>query len=492
MDFPAKRLREAFEAAGYTVDGVLRRIGEAGQAGLGRNQTMPARRALGEAGDPLATLIRLFLLQQPAPAEHVDRALPGLTDTLLALDIVRCAPDGLRAAIDLRPYATDDEQPRWIVSDLTPGLDGPAGPMRPDYVLGVSSASTTLAQLTIRRPIGRALDLGTGCGVQSLHLAAHADEIIATDLNPRAIRLAAWTAALNQVAVDLREGDLYEPVAGETFDLIITNPPYVIAPPADDDRRLTYREATRTGDELVREVITAGLEHLAPGGTLQILGNWAHQRDGDWAGRLRDWLPATGVRALIIERELLDPFEYVELWLTDAGLFGTPGYADAYARWLDYFAELGITAVGMGWITIRRIDDATPSDIAIESWPHAVQQPVGGALAEWLDAAPVAQLGEAELFGRTFTIAPDVDAETIGRPGAADPEHLLLRRRAGLRRAVRTDTALAAVAGACDGDLPLGVIVDAVAGLLDADAGDLRTDLTPRLRGLIADGFLRG
>ena len=48
-------------------------------------------------------------------------------------------------------------------------------PIRPDFVLGVSSASSTLAQLTVRDPVGRALDLGTGCGVQSLHLARHAE-----------------------------------------------------------------------------------------------------------------------------------------------------------------------------------------------------------------------------------------------------------------------------------------------------------------------------
>ena len=95
--------------------------------------------------------------------------------------------------IDIRPYASDDGD-FWVVSDLTPNLDTVVNPMRPDFVLGVSAASTTLAQLTIRRPVGRALDLGTGCGVQSLHLAGHAEQVVATDLNPRAIMLARLTA----------------------------------------------------------------------------------------------------------------------------------------------------------------------------------------------------------------------------------------------------------------------------------------------------------
>ena len=66
-------------------------------------------------------------------------------------------------------------------------------------MLGVSAASASLAQLTLRRPVGRALDLGTGCGVQSLHLARHADAVVATDLNPRALDLARITFALNGI-----------------------------------------------------------------------------------------------------------------------------------------------------------------------------------------------------------------------------------------------------------------------------------------------------
>ena len=77
--------------------------------------------------------------------------------------------------MDLRPYATD-EADFLVFSDLTPGLDTQSTPMRPDFVLGLSSASSTLAQLTVRRPVGSALDLGTGCGVQTLHLARHADD----------------------------------------------------------------------------------------------------------------------------------------------------------------------------------------------------------------------------------------------------------------------------------------------------------------------------
>ena len=202
-------------------------------------------RALAGQTDPLATLTALWVLQQPAPRPALDRALPGLVDPLIGAGILRESAGEVVALLDMRPYASDDGASGWVVSDLSPHLDTMITPMRPDFVLGVSTASSTLAQLTIRRPAERALDLGTGCGVQSLHLAQHVDTVVATDLNPRAIQLARLTAKINSIKLDLRQGDLFAPVAGEKFDLIVTNPPYVMSPASPDIERLTYREGHR-------------------------------------------------------------------------------------------------------------------------------------------------------------------------------------------------------------------------------------------------------
>ena len=211
----AGRLRADLLAAGYTVDAVLDRIGEAGQDGLGRNMTVPADVALGEAHDPLASLIRLFLLQRRVP--RVDLAEVLDVEALLAAGYLSPEGDDLAAAVDIRPYGSpDDGASGWVVSDLTPGLDLNMTPTRPDYVLGVSPASTTLAQITARTPVAAALDLGTGCGVQSMHLGRHAARVVGTDVNGRALDLAALTAALNDADVDLRDGSLYEPVRGES------------------------------------------------------------------------------------------------------------------------------------------------------------------------------------------------------------------------------------------------------------------------------------
>lgn len=487
----AERLRAALTEADYTVDAVLERIGEAGQRALGRNSTVAADRALAarpqtRVADPLAALIRLWLLQQPTPRATVDHALPGLIEPLAGAGILTADAEWVSAAVDIRPYAADDQPLGWVVSDLVNGLDAQPVPPRPDYVLGISPASTSLAQLAIRDQIDSALDLGSGCGVQSLHLSRHARRVVATDLNPRANELAAWTYRLSGIAPEQRLGSLFEPVVGERFDLIVTNPPYVMSPPGSD--RLVYREGSMVADGLVEAIVRGSAGHLNPGGSLQVLGNWAILDPERWTERLAQWIPP-GCDGLVMERERLDPFEYVEIWLADAGLAGHSDYDRRYREWLDYFDALGIQSVGMGWLMVHN-SGAEASDIRIEQWPHAVEQPVGPAFAAYRDAVAYARQPDWELLATNWKLAEDIVQETIGEPGAADPRHIVFRSQRGFRRAVEVDTALGGVLGACDGELSLGAIMVAVAGLLDASADRLIADLLPRIRHLLADGML--
>ncbi len=480
------RLRAALE--GYTVDTVVEAIGDEGHLSLGRNHTIAAHRALGRRDDTLATLTRLFILQGAVTVVAAEHALP--IQALLAAGVLERDGDEVRAVVDIRPYASpDDGADGWLVSDHAATLDTARGAPREDHVLGVSPASTTLAQLTIRRPVGRALDLGTGCGVQSLHLAKHARSIVATDLNPRALRLADLGLRLNDVAAELRRGSLYEPVGTDPYDLIVTNPPFVMSPPSES--RLTYRESDFTADGLMRAVVTGAVGHLAPRGVLQVLGNWAHVAGQPWDERLGSWIAGTGCDALVIQREVLDPYEYIEIWLADAGLAGTPGYRRAYETWLDYFGHLGITGIGMGWISLVNAGRDVP-DVRIEGWPHAVEQPVGTALAAHFDAVESAQWSDDQLLDHVWQLTEDVVQETIGAPGAADPTHIVMRQQRGLRRAIEVDTALGGVLGACDGDLSLHDILGAVAQLLDLAEPDLIADVLPRFRPLVADAWFAG
>ncbi|WP_338039914.1 DUF7059 domain-containing protein [Nocardioides caldifontis] len=296
-------LREALTSAGFTYDGVAAALGPTAHAALGRNETTPGlRRTAG--GTPLETLVRLWPLQSAVDVHHAEEALPGLVDPLCAAGLLERSVGSVRARVDVRPYASD-ERDWWVVSDLTPGLDGTATRVGADHVLGISSASSSLAQLTVRTPVARALDLGTGCGVQSLHLTDHAGHVVATDVNRRALAMSRLNAALNEVDIDVREGSLYDPVRGEAFDLLVTNPPFVVSPGTGE--LLVYRDSGLPGDEMVRRVVTGAPAHLAPGGLAQVLANWVHVDGLPWEERLSGWLEGTGCDAWVVQREVADP-----------------------------------------------------------------------------------------------------------------------------------------------------------------------------------------
>lgn len=483
-DLPV-RLRAALQQAGFTYDGVADVLGPEGHAALMRNETTPARRRT-TGGSAVETLARLFLLQTPVPVADAEAALPGLLDRLTAEGLVEQSVSEVAARLDIRPYATDDEA-FWVVSDLTPGLDG--GPQRvgTDHVLGISSASTSLAQLTIREPVGRALDLGTGCGVQALHLAGHADRVVATDVNQRALRLTRFNAALNAVAdrVDVRDGSYFQPVAGERFDLIATNPPFVISPGTGE--RLVYRDSGLPGDRVVEDIVRAAPDHLTEGGWCQVLANWVIAEGRAWDERLAEWLVGD-CDALVVQREVVDPAVYVELWLKDAGLHGTPDYLRRYDTWLSWFEEQGVEGIGFGWINLR----ATGSEAgAVEvvsdflEWPYDVEQPIAPAIHAWGEAV------RAEVDLDTHLVArPDVRQETAGPAGAEDPETIVLRQQRGFRRARQADTIEAAMVGASDGELSLGQILEAVATLTDAEPDMVRDAYLPVAREMVREGFL--
>src|SRR5215475_2339464 len=319
------RLREALGRAGYTSDGIATHIGPDATSAARRNDLRGAL-AASVGGTPLDTLVRLYVCGQVEPDIAVAAALAPLgLDAALHAGLVERTPDGLRAGLDLEPYGDD----WWVVSDLP--SDRRPGPLRSDHVLGVGNASTTLADSVIRRPVDSALDLGTGCGVQALRLSTHARRVTATDLSPRALRFAATTAALAGYEWDLREGDLTEPVNGERFDLIVSNPPFVAGPGVTTH---TYRDSGRAGDAVCAELAAAAANLLNPNGVMQFLGNWLHVRGEDWAERVAGWFTGSGLDVWVIERELADPIAYVDLWLSDAAEDEDPRRT---AAWLDWF-----------------------------------------------------------------------------------------------------------------------------------------------------------
>lgn len=513
-----RRLRSDLARAQFTVASLEGLWGADAAAALHRGERVPARRVLdarraehGASAD-LATLAELFVLGFDVPRSEAEHALPALgVDGATELGLL--APSGaadpggdparamdaasVRAALDLRPYAFTDALGTvewWILSDLGELALGHA--LGEQHVLGVGGASMTLSGLMLPTPAARVLDLGTGCGIQAMHASRFSTHVVATDISERALRLAGLNVELNGIdGVEFRRGSLFEPVTGERFDRIVSNPPFVITPRAAGVPEYEYRDGGMVGDALVEAVVREAAEHLEPGGVAQLLGNWEYRATDDGLERVRDW--AGELDHWIVERERQRITEYAETWIRDGGTRpGTPDFDRLYEAWLDDFDARGVREVGFGYVLLRR--PATTHPIAplarLERRHGALgndDSPLGVHFAACLDAHDrQAALGDEEVAALRLTAAGDVTEERHYWPGDEHPTAMLLRQGGGFGRTIGLDTGLAALVGACDGDLPVGAIVGAVAQLLDVDESALAGELLPAVRGLIDDGIL--
>jgi methylase of polypeptide subunit release factors len=476
------RLREALATAGYTSHGIAERIGPAAVAAVRRNDFRAMIRAT-QDGDRLATLIRVFLAAQTEPPEYVAAALAPLPlDAAVGMGLVESYGDGLHAGLDLDVYTGQTGQDWWVLSDVD--ADSRPGPLRTDHVLGIGNAATTLAGATIRRPVGTALDIGTGCGVQALQLSTHAGTVTATDISERALRFAATTAALNGMEWELLAGDMAAPVAGRRFDLVVSNPPFIVGP---GSTRYAYRDSGRPGDGISAELAGRAGELLTEGGTMQFLANWLHLAGEDWRERVAGWVAGTGCDAWVIQREVSDPVEYVQLWLRDAAEPFDPARAQA---WLDWFDSVKAEAVGFGIVTLRRSGHDDPT-VRVEELRQSLDSPLGPEIAGWFDRQEQLRRYGTSLGRARVRRAPDLRLTQEATFGDEDWEVVrqYVSLTEGLRWSEEVDpVALALLAGA-DGSATVADQLAVLAAAFETPA--LAAIGEPIVAHLVERGFLR-
>jgi methylase of polypeptide subunit release factors len=445
----AGRLRALFAAADFTVDGVADRLGPVASGALGRDDLVPAL-AVVDRPDRLDALIRLFLLAQDEPAA----AAAFLPEAVLE----PAGPGQVRAALDLRPHEDD----WWVASDLAH-----QHPPVPDHVIGIGSASLTLLEATVRRPVARALDIGTGCGVQALHLGRFAERVTATDAVARAVDMARLSFALSGLAPDAVElvvGEWFEPVAGREFDLVVSNPPFVLAPVDADGLR--YRDAAGGDDSGLGRLLRAAAKALAPNGVAQFLTSWIVPTGGDWTTRVEAMLPP-GCDALVLLREQLDPAEHVALW-RDADE-PEPGRTQRALRWLAHLDGLRADAVAYGLVVLRRTD-AEPR-IRLRDLTAEPRTPDGERIGGWLDRTALLRDPQA-LGALRLQPGPGIRLGENSVPGAEGWEvrERWLSSTAALPETVAVDPVTTALLSGASAALPLAAVAELLAVATGAPA----------------------
>lgn len=479
--------------AAYTVDAINTALGPGGQAALGRGDLIGAARQL-LPDEPVATLIRLFILGREVPEPAARAALHPLPlESACAAGVVAVSAGSVRALLDIRPYAQvgrpeSPGKPWWVVSDF--GSDVRGSPLAPDHVLGVGAASLTLAQATPRDAVSSALDIGTGSGVQALHLGTHADRVVATDISERALRFAATTAALSGQHWDLRHGSLLEPVAGARFDLVVANPPFVVG---SGGSGYDYRDGGLSGDGLCEALVRALPSALTEQGMAQLLANWIIPADQPWDERLARWLVTSGCDAWVWQREVADPGEYVTLWLRDSGEQpGTERWTHRYDAWLDWFGANDVVAIGMGLITMWRTDAAQPA-VVLEDVPQALEQPIGAQLPRWIARQRwLAATADADLLTARLVQAADLErtiSDLLTTDGWA-ANGMRVRQLRGLRWELDIDDAISALIAGCAASNSLAGPLEVLAAALGRSSGEVAAAALPVVRDLIGRGFL--
>lgn len=478
------------DLANYRTKQIAARLGPVAERALTRNDPLPARFQLDGADDQLALQIRLLLLADCLTEAEVAAALPtlGVKAAVQSGLVEHTSAHHLRACLRI-----EDHHEVLIAADWLGAIGTGTRQLHGEHVLGVGGASRTLHSLLPPVAGKHVFDLGTGCGIQALALAAAgASQVVASDISQRALAFAELNCALNpaNVPISLRRGSLFAPVAGETFDLVVSNPPFVIIPPGAYEAglpRFEYRDAGEDacGDHLITQLLADLPEHLNPDGQAVMLANW----ELDATGELRTLTCPEELDLWLVQREVQDPAQYAAMWLRDAGITeGSELWDGVYRAYLNDFAHREVAAIGFGYLfaakreagdlPLRERTDATSAQALTAARAWAIF-----AMRRWLHGASDEQVAASRLVARS-----ELTIDHHFAAGDNQPRTLTISNPAGLLAHRSCDQVVAGLISASDGQLSVGQIAGALAALLEVDHGQMMRACTAAARQLLANG----
>jgi methylase of polypeptide subunit release factors len=455
-------LGSALRSSGYTEEAVHELLGDDAYS-TEREDAPVAERRLPQTR--LATVVRAFFLQLPVPATEAVNALG--TAGIEALEATGLAEVGTEVLPRTRILP---------IGELLLASDGFSrdGEDPPDYVATYTPTARLLDSLTPRPRAERALDVGTGSGVHALLAARHSQHVVATDVNARALAYTELNAALNGLTnVECRRGSLFEPVAGETFDLITFNAPYVVSP----ERRWAYRDSGFEADEISARVVREAAQHLTDGGFAALLVSWLAADEEEPDESVLEWAEATGCDSWILPTLGSDPLTHAAEW--NAHLAGDPeAFGAALDEWTDYFDELGVRWVSEGGVLLHRRSGRPPTarvDPVDEDDLEDAGEQVRRAFEARARLSELANRDELLDARLSAAVALSLEQELDPTSGGVVEAHVQLAE--GTSTSIEVDPRVLDVVASLDGGVRLRDAVQAT-----ADRLDLSTAQTVQLR----------
>ena len=355
-------------------------------------------------------------------------------------------------------------------------------------VLWPNPTSKFLSRFAVRRHSRATLDLGTGSGILSLSAAGHSDVVIATDVNPRVPSFVAFNARLNGIEnIELRMGDGFEPVAGRSFDLILSNPPFFITPKSD----YLFCDNPMELDQLCRRLVQQAPAHLNEGGYMQMLCEWAQVSGQPWEERIAEWLEGSGCDAWVMKGLTQYPEEYAQHRIRETTQ-DTGRDQELYDGYMDYYRSRGVEAIHDGLIVMRR--RSGKNWVRIEEVPKTPNGDLGELILSTFAAHDL--LLEMESDEALLAIKPRLAAHVrldqicnqVGDRWHA--ESLTMRLTRGFPFHWKVQPMVAEFLATCDGTRTAGQAVEAFAVSANAPVETVRRECLAMIRKLIERGFV--
>ncbi|MEO8032560.1 MAG: methyltransferase [Gemmatimonadota bacterium] len=348
------RARAALAAAGYTAEAVAERTGV--PAIYEFKAIYEGRKTALEITDGLDVLIRLYMDTVPVRRELVARMLPA--DSVTALTelglLIRAVadPEALEGPVLLYPA-----EGLWIISDADANpARGTLANTREDVVYPAITRNTgRFLTFLPQRPCDQMLELCGGAGLAALRGSRHANRVWTADITARATACAEFNIRLNGLKnAKAVAGDLYDPVEGQTFDLIVAHPPHVPA----TEQKLIFRDAGEDGEQVTRRIIAGLPQFLRPGGRLYCICMATDRTDALLEARVREMLGPSEAEfdVVVVTMQEYDPLEYY----ARAAVSGRETFARV-GEWYALFERLGIRRLVYSMIVVQRHRSAAHS-----------------------------------------------------------------------------------------------------------------------------------
>ena len=473
-------LRERLQAGGFNE----KSVSEVLEGKSDRNIDMAyVIRRTGEPS-PFHSLVRLFLLGIPVVMENAVAALsgPGI-QCALESGLIEDVGDSVRAVACLRPW-----REFFLLSDFLP----PQGqPLPSDFVMsGTSASSRLLTRLTIRRRVAKALDIGTGAGTHALLAASHADQVVATDISKRALNFAAMNARLNGIDnVSFAEGSFFEPVAGEKFDLIVTNPPFIISPQS----RLMFQNAKLEGNQVSELILRESPTYLCEGAFAVSLISWVHETEEDWASRPCGWVEGSGCDFWLLRATSQEPLNYAAGSLRQTEYVGSHRYSELLDKWLEFDRRQGFVRLALGAAILRK-------RVSGKNWVHcedlfeaAITSDAGKQIERVFAAEDfLVTANDEELLDVCVTIHPDhvLEQKLVAGDDGWVSQSLVLKPTTGIEHRAAIDPRVLVFLSRCNGTRTVRQLISDVSQNDGVDFAAAAAAGFPLVRRLLRAGFL--